>query len=75
LQINSVSPKKINLANGSSLTTNQVVSNVNTEVQGKTVQSTFIILPELNNSYDAILGMSYLELADPLISFKSKPPN
>ena len=72
LQINSVSPKKINLANGSSLTTNQVIPNVSTEVQGKLVQSTFIILPELSNSYDAILGMPYLESADPLISFKSK---
>lgn len=67
-----LNPKTVKLADGSQLRTNQILHNINTSVDGKNVSCSFVILPELSNSYDAILGMPYLEIADPIIDFSTK---
>ena len=68
-------PKTVKLANGSIIQTDQILNNINTSVKNKSFPCSFVVLPELNNSYDAILGMPYLELADPDISFSKKTFN
>jgi len=57
--------KSVKLADGSIIKTNLVLSNVNTQVKGKSFQTSFIvvtsfIVPQLNSGYDCILGMPYL---------------
>ena len=73
--IDHTSPKTVKLANGSIIQTDQILNNVDTSVENKSFPCSFVVLPELNNSYDAILGMPYLELADPDISFSKKTFN
>ena len=73
--ISIMEPKSVKLANGSTIKTNRIIHNVNTNVKNKTLPCTFVILPELNNQYDAILGMPYLASADPDISFSQKTFN
>ena len=68
-------PKIVKLANGSTIKTNRMLTDVNTNVKNKSLPCSFVVLPELNNSYDAILGMPYLENADPDISFSNKTFN
>ena len=64
--------KHVKLADGSIITSNSIISNVDTKVQDKTVKSSFVILPQLSSGYDCILGMPYLQSADPIISFRNK---
>ena len=66
------SPKNVKLANGTTVQANQMLANVNTNVKNRTLPTSFVVLPQLSNSYDAILGMPYLEAADPDISFSQK---
>ena len=68
-------PKSVKLANGSTIKTNRMLTDVNTNVKNKSLPCSFVVLPELNHSYDAILGMPYLENANPDISFSNKTFN
>ena len=58
--ISEINPKNVKLANGSIIQTNQMLIDVNTNVKGKNLPCSLVILHELNNVYDAILGMPYL---------------
>ena len=69
-QISKVGSKNVKLADGSIISTDEIISGVDTHIHDKTVKCTFVVLPKLNNNYDCILGMPYLKTADPIISFK-----
>ena len=73
--VNYTHPKTVKLANGSTIKTTQILNNISTSVKNKSFPCSFVVLPELSNSYDAILGTPYLETADPDISFSSKTFN
>ena len=70
--ITTVDEKKVKLADGSIIETNQTLSNVPVQVNGKTTNTSFVILPKLNSKYDLILGMPYLSESNPDISCKDK---
>ena len=70
--ITSVNEKKVKLADGSIIKTNQILSNVPLQVNGKTINTSFGILSKLNKKYDLILAMPYLSEANPDISCRNK---
>ena len=71
-KVNKIETKSIKLADGTIIKSNQLVSNVNTFLNGRSVKSSFIALPNLNDSYDGILGMPFLTLANPDVCWKKK---
>ena len=60
LEIKDIEAKKIKLADGSIIESNQFASNVDTFINGKNIKNSFIILSRLNNKFDGILGMPFL---------------
>jgi len=70
--VNYSQPKTVNLANGSTIKTNQILNNISTSVKNKSFPCSFVVFPKLSNSYDAILGMPHLEMADADISLVVK---
>jgi len=67
-----IQTKAVRLADGKMLKANEAVVNMDVNVKGKSVKCSFIVLDQLNNGNDAILGIPWLEEADPLISFKDR---
>jgi hypothetical protein len=67
-----IQSKSVRLANGKMLTANEAAVNLEVNVKGKSVKCSFIVLEQLNNGNDAILGIPWLEVADPTISFKHR---
>ena len=59
-KVNKIEPKNIRLADGTIIKSNLLVS------------SSFILLPNLNDNYDGILGMPFLTLANPDVCWKKK---
>ena len=57
--------KSVKLANGTTVQANQMLANVNTNVKNRTLSTSFVVLPQLSNSYDAILEIAHLEAAHP----------
>jgi hypothetical protein len=49
-----------------------MVSNISVTVNNKTVKCDFLVLSELNNGHDCILGIPWLEEANPIIDFKKR---
>ena len=71
-----MSPIDLNRLNTQSIIkTNQILSNVPLQVNGKTTNTSFVILRKLNSKYDLILGMPYLSELNPDISCKDKTIN
>ena len=62
--------KSVRLADGKMLTANEAAVSLEVNIKGKSVKCSFIVLDQLNNGNDAILGIPWLEVADPTISFK-----
>ena len=67
-----VQPKAVRLADGKLLQVDRMVSNVPVTLNQKTVNCDFLVLSELNNGHDCILGIPWLERADPIIDFKNR---
>jgi len=67
-----IQAKSVRLADGKVLTANEAVIDMDVNVKGKSVKCSFIVLDQLNNGNDAILGIPWLEEADPTISFKNR---
>jgi Retroviral aspartyl protease len=67
-----ISPKTVRLANGKKLLAKHMVPNISVTVNKKTVKCDFMVLSELNNGYDCILGIPWLEEANPIIDFKKR---
>ena len=67
-----VQPRAVRLADGQLLHVSQIVSNVPVTVNRKTVYGDFMVLSELNNGHDCILGIPWLELANPVINFQER---
>jgi hypothetical protein len=72
IQTTPMIPKLIRLADGKLLKANEAVIDTDVEIKGKIVKNSFIVLDQLNNGNDAILGIPWLEKADPVISFKNR---
>ena len=72
LPITSMRSKSVRLADGKLLTAQEAVIGMDVKVNGKSVKCSFIVLDQLNNGNDAILGIPWLEEADPTISFKNR---
>jgi len=72
IQTTPIATKSIRLANGKLLMANEAVIDREVEIKGKIVKNSFIVLDQLNNGNDAILGIPWLEKADPVISFKNR---
>ena len=68
----SIQTKSVRLADGKVLTASEAVVDRDVNVKGKSVKCSFIVLDQLNNGNDAILGIPWLEEADPTISFKNR---
>jgi len=64
-KLNKIETKTFMLADGTI-----IKSNVNTFLNGRRVKNIFIVLPKLNDSYDGILGMPFLTLANPDVFWK-----
>ena len=64
-----VDTKRVRLANGQLLTTNQVVKDAAVNIHGRTVKLDLIML-EL--SHDVILGYNWLSIANPTINFNTR---
>ena len=67
-----VNSKTVRLADGKVLHAKHMVSNMSVTVDHKTVKSDFMVLKELNNGHDCILGIPWLEAANPIIDFKQR---
>lgn len=67
-----IQSKAVRLADGKMLKANEAAVDMDVNVKGKSVKCSFIVLDQLNNGNDAILGIPWLEEADPLISFKDR---
>lgn len=67
-----IQSKSVRLADGKLLTAREAVIGTEVKVNGKSVKCSFIVLEQLNNGNDAILGIPWLEEADPTISFKNR---
>jgi hypothetical protein len=67
-----VRTKAVRLADGKLLQVNQMISNVPVTVNQKTVNCDFMVLGELNNGHDCILGIPWLEKANPIINFRKR---
>jgi hypothetical protein len=72
IQTTPMTTKLIRLANGKLLKANEAVLDLDVQIKGKIVKNSFIVLDQLNNGNDAILGIPWLEKADPVISFKNR---
>jgi len=67
-----VRARAVRLADGKLLQVSQMISNVPVTVQKKTVNCDFMVLSELNNGHDCILGIPWLERANPTINFRKR---
>ena len=67
-----VKSKAVRLADGNVLQANQTVVDVPVTVNDKTVHCDFMVLSELNNGHDCILGLPWLERANPIINFRER---
>ena len=67
-----VNSRAVRLADGKVLHAKHMVSNISVTVDHKTVKCDFIVLKELNNGHDCILGIPWLEAANPIIDFKQR---
>jgi len=75
LDIKDIEEKNIKLADGSTIKSNQLVSNVDTLINEKNIKNSFIILSRLNSKFDGILGMPFLTTANPDVNWSYKSLN
>lgn len=67
-----VNSRAVRLADGKVLNARHMVCNISVTVDKKTVSCDFLVLKELNNGHDCILGIPWLEEANPIIDFKQR---